>query len=111
MQGEIPYPEFRIILDDKEIRCPAYPEECDYVRITDLEGNEVVYWHFNEWQEEPQLVMGAILAVIGNPIEHAVNIAVVDGKKEVIALTMDDLNADTVETIHKTLASVFSEED
>jgi len=64
--------EFVIKLDDKEIRCPAYPDECEYVRITDLEGNEVVYWHYNEWEEEPQLVMGAFLATIGNPLAKLV---------------------------------------
>lgn len=90
--------EFVIILDDKQIRCPAYPEDCDYVRITDLEGNEVVYWHWNEWQEEPQEVMGAILAVVGNPIEDA-------------AIRVINLKMNTIQTLHKTLAKVFGEPD
>lgn len=65
--------EFRIILDDKIVHCPAFPMDCDYLRITTLEGEEIVYWHYNEWQEEPQAVMGAILAAMGNPIDELVS--------------------------------------
>ena len=44
--------------------CPAYPENCFYVRLTDSDGNELVYWHYNEWQEDPKLVMGAIMGAL-----------------------------------------------
>lgn len=67
--------EFIITLEDKQIRCPAYPNDCEYVRITDLEGEEVVYWHFNEWQEKPQEVMGAILGAIGNNLHYGLIVA------------------------------------
>lgn len=65
--------EFTIVLDDKLVKCPAFPEPCDYLRITTLEGEEIVYWHYNEWQEEPRVCMGAILAAIGNPIDELVS--------------------------------------
>ena len=37
------------------------PDGSSYVRIVDSAGNEVAYWSCDEWAEEPQLVMGAIL--------------------------------------------------
>jgi hypothetical protein len=33
----------------------------DFVQVVDSNGEELGYWHFNEWQEDPQLVMGALL--------------------------------------------------
>jgi hypothetical protein len=50
--------------DGREIRCPAFPEECSYVRVLDENGAEVGYWNFEEWQEDPQEVMGAILGCL-----------------------------------------------
>lgn len=44
----------------RQIRCPAYPSECDYVRVT-VDGMEVAYWSVDEWSEAPADVMGAIL--------------------------------------------------
>lgn len=44
----------------REIRCPAHPAECDYVRIT-VDGMEIAYWSSDEWGEAPAEVMGAIL--------------------------------------------------
>jgi len=32
-----------------------------YVRVCDPDGEEVQYWHCNEWQEDPILVMGALM--------------------------------------------------
>ena len=49
----------------REIRFPAYPDECDYVRIT-VQGFEIAYWVSDEWKEAPIEVMGAIMgAIIG----------------------------------------------
>lgn len=45
----------------------------EYVRLCDGEGNELLYWDHTEWQEDPVLVMGAILnaaaglRIDGNP--------------------------------------------
>jgi len=47
-----------------EIRTPAFPEQASYVRILRA-GYEVAYWVSDEWQEEPQEVMGAILGAAG----------------------------------------------
>lgn len=47
-----------------ELRTPAYPEPCVYVRITDSVGNERVYWDSLEWQEDPEGVMGAIVGAM-----------------------------------------------
>ena len=50
-----------------ELRFPATDEltivgdDFDYIRITDPDGYEVVYWNEDEWTEEPQLVVGAML--------------------------------------------------
>ncbi len=43
------------------IRCPAHPADCTYVRIVDAEGNEVLYWDWHEWRDDPRVVMGAIM--------------------------------------------------
>lgn len=50
----------------RELRCPAYPEECTYVRIV-VDGLEIAYWIEDEWRDAPAEVMGAIIgAAIGN---------------------------------------------
>lgn len=33
----------------------------DYVRLCSPDGREHAYWHYEEWQEQPVLVMGAII--------------------------------------------------
>jgi len=58
--------EFVFECEGKLVCCPAYPADCDYVRISDFEGNELIYYHSDEWEEEPAFVMGAIMACIGN---------------------------------------------
>jgi hypothetical protein len=48
----------------RELRCPAYPAECDYVRIVlPSQGApiELAYWISAEWRDAPAEVMGAIL--------------------------------------------------
>jgi len=52
-----------------EIRCPAHPAPCSYVRIVDPVVGEVVYWDSAEWQEDPEGVMGAIMGAIAGPCE------------------------------------------
>ncbi len=37
------------------------PDGVSFVRFYDAEGNEVVGWNCDEWKEEPEEVMGAIL--------------------------------------------------
>lgn len=33
----------------------------DYVRLCKPDGTEYCYWHYDEWQDDPRLVMGAIV--------------------------------------------------
>jgi hypothetical protein len=47
-----------------ELRCPAFPQDCDYVRVVDscvAGGAELMCWTSQEWAEAPEEVMGAIL--------------------------------------------------
>lgn len=51
----------------RQIRCPAWPRECDYVRITIEIGErpvELAYWASDEWREAPAEVMGAIMGAL-----------------------------------------------
>lgn len=53
-----------------QVRVPAYPKECEYIRIikVDCDGKgeeEVVYWDRKEWQEDPDLnCIGAIMGAM-----------------------------------------------
>lgn len=47
----------------RELRCPAYPAECDYVRIC-LGGIEIAYWISDEWVTDGTGVMGAIVGAM-----------------------------------------------
>lgn len=42
------------------------PNGTSYVRFADKDGNELLYYTSDEWHEEPQLVMGCIMAAIQN---------------------------------------------
>ena len=44
------------------LRSAGLENECGaYVRVCDETGEEVAYWDMQEWQDEPEEVMGAIL--------------------------------------------------
>jgi hypothetical protein len=49
------------LANGRELRCPAYPLECSYVRIVGASGKEIAYWASEEWAEDAEVVMGAIL--------------------------------------------------
>lgn len=58
------------LISGREIRCPASPKDCSYVRITapGIIPLELGYWSSDEWGEAPAEVMGAILgAAQGRP--------------------------------------------
>ena len=55
--------------------CPAYPQDCDYVRFEDADGYEIAYWTWEEWQESPQQAMDVMGAIMG-----AINAAQVTGE-------------------------------
>ena len=55
---------------------PSYQAEeggVSYVRfIRDVDKKELVYWTSDEWKEDPELVMGAIMACIQNGADSLV---------------------------------------
>ncbi|MEC4339642.1 hypothetical protein VPH13_13040 [Stenotrophomonas pavanii] len=58
------------LISGREIRCPASPKDCSYVRITapGIIPLELGYWSSDEWGEAPAEVMGTILgAAQGRP--------------------------------------------
>lgn len=46
-----------------ELRCPAYPHPCEYVRIVDPMVGEVAYWDQQEWADDPMGVIGSMNSV------------------------------------------------
>jgi hypothetical protein len=42
-----------------------------YVRFIDQDKNELLYYSYDEWVEDPQLVMGCIMAAIQNGAKKA----------------------------------------
>lgn len=50
----------------REIRMPAYPAPCTYVRVTEA-GAEKGYWDEAEWSVDPAGVMGAIMGAAHGP--------------------------------------------
>jgi len=48
-----------------EVRVPAFPEACDYVRVVrhlpDGSVIECAYWNEDEWADDPADVVGAIM--------------------------------------------------
>ncbi|MNR71500.1 hypothetical protein D3C71_21280 [compost metagenome] len=47
-----------------ELRYDVGDEFLTYVRICDPLGREIAYWTYEEWAEDPQLVMGGILGAL-----------------------------------------------
>lgn len=47
-----------------ELRYSAQGDTPDYVRVCDPLGREVAYWVSDEWRDDPELVMGAILGAL-----------------------------------------------
>lgn len=41
--------------------CDTNPEGCDYIRIVGPCGGELGYWSYEEWENDPIEVMGAIM--------------------------------------------------
>ncbi|BDC78564.1 hypothetical protein [Aquipseudomonas alcaligenes] len=50
----------------RQIRTPAYPSECDYVRVV-VDGLEIAHWSSDEWADDPMTVMGAIFGAAAGP--------------------------------------------
>lgn len=45
---------------------PAFPAECDYLRIVLPDGREAMYWSSDEWHDDPTEVIGAIMGIAQN---------------------------------------------
>ena len=43
---------------------PAYPDDCSYVRLVIDGTTEVAYWDYKEWEEDPQVVIGALVGTM-----------------------------------------------
>jgi hypothetical protein len=50
-----------VLANGLSIVCPAHPNPCSYVRVCKMNGDDVGYWDSEEWKDDPQGVMGAIL--------------------------------------------------
>lgn len=53
----------------------------DYVRLCAPDGEEVIYWHHDEWERDPQLVMGAIMNSAAGLVTDAEQAAVLNRTK------------------------------
>lgn len=51
------------LMGGREVHCPAYPAECDYVRVC-FAGLEIAYWSSEEWEMDSRGVMGALMAAM-----------------------------------------------
>ena len=49
------WPDEAIILTipGTQLRCPAFPNDVDYLRVCDDLGNEIAYWSVDEWRNMP----------------------------------------------------------
>jgi hypothetical protein len=52
------------ILGGKQLCCPAYPAPCDYIRVLSDDGEEIGYWHHDEFTADAQEVMGALMGCL-----------------------------------------------
>lgn len=50
------------LVNGRELRFPAFPAECDYVRVV-CDGYELMYWNSDEWGDDPTCVMGAFMGL------------------------------------------------
>lgn len=49
----------------RQLRTPAAPVDCEYVRVT-VDEFELAYWTADEWRDDPSGVMGAIAGAVAN---------------------------------------------
>jgi hypothetical protein len=52
------------LANGKQLCCPLYPTDCDYIRILDEDGEELGYWHYTEFTEDAKDVMGAMMGLL-----------------------------------------------
>jgi hypothetical protein len=71
LNEKLPIPESLVLRNEKtgyEVRVPAFPQTCSYVRIVRYVNDRPVeecYWDQAEWQDDPSLdAFGAIMGAI-----------------------------------------------
>lgn len=52
------------LVNGLELRSPSFPAPCEYLRVVDAGGTEVVYYDQNEFAEDPTEVMGALMGAL-----------------------------------------------
>ena len=57
-----------VLADGGSIRCPTEPIEGFWVRIV-RDGEEVVYWDEDEFRDDPEVVLGALMGWAANAAE------------------------------------------
>lgn len=64
------YDEECVILthSGRELRTPALPESCSYIRVTQ-QGFELAYWNSDEITESSEDVIGALIGALKNNVE------------------------------------------
>lgn len=72
--GTIFHSEVQVLTPANQLLCfPSFlfrPEGANYVRFIDLTTlEELVYWDCQEWADDPELVMGAIMGCLQNGAE------------------------------------------
>lgn len=67
-EGELIFP----LANGGTLRCGEgeLREHGGYIRICDEDGAELVFWDQNEWQEEPEEVIGAAFSYARTPIDE-----------------------------------------
>ena len=46
--------------------CPAHPEPCSYLRLVVDGETELVMWSWEEWRDDPQTVIGAVMGMMND---------------------------------------------
>jgi len=47
-----------------QLRTPAHPTPCSYLRVCDPLGREIAYWVSDEWRDDPEGVIGAVIGAL-----------------------------------------------
>lgn len=63
-----PYPDECVVrlVNGRQLRSPAYPAECEYVRVV-VGGVEVAYWDKQEFADATAEVLGALVGCLYGP--------------------------------------------
>lgn len=73
------------------LKCPAYPADCDYVRVCDPLGREIAFWSCDEFEEAPMEVLGGLLGALvrGNSFSESIEITKPSAKRDPVISDVD----------------------